>query len=130
MPSALPGRYCLAFGFPGFGNWTTSIGHKPKGLRLPIASSNIHLDLYVPTRSWIVEAKRSASRAHVRTAIGQVPDYAHITRQFSIAAFSVVLFPSAPAADLTELIHSLGIILVYQETPVPGSPCFHPEDER
>lgn len=94
-----------------FGQWLTTTGHEPKTLSLPIDSTTIEPDLYVPTRGWIVEAKRSAARAHVRTAIGQVLDYVHVANRFNIHAAPVVLFPAAPTDELVELIHSVGITL-------------------
>ncbi|WP_223263028.1 hypothetical protein [Arthrobacter sp. NamB2] len=104
----------------GFGQWLTTTGHAPKRLSLPIDGSAIEPDLYVPTQGWIVEAKRSVSRAHVRTAIGQVLDYVHVARRFSIDATPVVLFPAAPAGDLVELIHSVGITLAHPLTDTEG----------
>ncbi|MDR6988950.1 hypothetical protein J2Y66_003458 [Paenarthrobacter nitroguajacolicus] len=103
-----------------FGNWLTAQGHAPKKLSLPIDNTAIEPDLYVPTRSWIVEAKRSASRAHVRTAIGQVLDYVHIARRFNISATPIVLFPAAPSGDLVELIHSIGITLAHRSEETDG----------
>lgn len=97
-----------------FGRWLRAAGHQPKNLSLPIHNSVIEPDLYVPTRGWIVEAKRSAGRAHVRTAIGQVLDYVHVARRFAIEAMPVVLFPAAPTDDLVELIHSVGTTLTYR----------------
>lgn len=103
-----------------FGQWLTKAGHVPKNLTLPIDSSVIEPDLYVPTQGWIVEAKRSASREHIRTAIGQVLDYVHVARRFNIDATPVVLFPAAPAGDLVELIHSVGITLAHPSSDVDG----------
>ncbi len=103
-----------------FGQWLTAAGHQPKNLSLPIDSSTIEPDLYVPARGWIVEAKRSAGRAHVRTAIGQVLDYVHVARRFEIHATPVVLFPAAPADDLVALLHTVGIVLAHPSTDSNG----------
>lgn len=99
-----------------FGEWLQAEGHNPKSLVLPIDGSMIEPDLYVPTRSWIVEAKRSVGRNHVRTAIGQVLDYVHVARRSDINATPVVLLPARPADDLVELMHSVGITLAHRSS--------------
>lgn len=123
LPSKPEGRVVSRIEFKlqsEFGQWLTSAGHEPKNLSLPIDGSAIEPDLYVPTRGWIVEAKRSVSRAHIRTAIGQVLDYVHVARRFNIDATPVVLFPAAPSDDLVKLIHSVGIILAHPFTDTDG----------
>lgn len=97
-----------------FGNWLRSNGHEPKSVTLPVDGSNIMPDLYVPSRGWIVEAKRSVAREHVRTAIGQVLDYAHAARQVNISAAPLILTPGAPSDSLTSLLRSLGISLAHR----------------
>jgi hypothetical protein len=97
-----------------FGEWLIEAGHVPKLLRLPVGSSRIEPDLYVPSRSWIVEAKKSSGRAFVRAAIGQVLDYVHIAKREQITALPVILLPGRPEQDLVDLIDELGIILVYR----------------
>lgn len=97
-----------------FGNWLASNGDKPKSLTLPVDGSNIMPDLYVPTRRWIVEAKRSVARDHVRTAIGQVLDYAHAAREIGISAVPLILLPGAPSDSLGALLRSLGISLAHR----------------
>lgn len=94
-----------------FGMWIASTGHPPKRLRLPAGSSSVEPDVYVPTKGWIVEAKKSSGRAYVRTAIGQVLDYVHIARLQHIEALPVILLPGRPEQDLVELIAELGITL-------------------
>jgi hypothetical protein len=94
-----------------FGNWLTAQGTKPSRMRLPTPSSVIEPDLYVEASGWIVEAKRSAGRIHVRTAIGQVLDYAHVATAHGWPATPVILLPGQPEPDLVELIAKLGIVL-------------------
>ena len=94
-----------------FGEWIASTGHPPKRLRLPAGTSSIEPDLYVPSKPWIVEAKKSSGRAYVRTAIGQVLDYVHIAKLEDLDASPVILLPGRPERDLVELIAELGIIL-------------------
>lgn len=69
-------------------------------------------DLYSPTRGWVVEAKRSAGRAYVRTAIGQVLDYAHNLERAGKPATPAVLLPGQPDDDLKALLKKLGILLI------------------
>ena len=94
-----------------FGEWLTAQGTPPRSLKLPIGSSIIEPDLYVPGRDWIVEAKKSIGRDYVRTAIGQVLDYVHLARRLNIDARPVILLPSFPGPDLLELMSSLDIVL-------------------
>jgi len=98
-----------------FGQWVSDSGRQPKRLRLPVGSTSIEPDLYVPDREWIVEAKKSSGRAYVRTAIGQVLDYVHIASGQGVQARPVILLPGRPEPDLVELLDSLGIILVVRQ---------------
>jgi len=95
-----------------FGEWLHTQGAAPARLPLRAGSTVIEPDLWVPDRNWIVEAKRSAARGHVRMAIGQVLDYAHVARKADLAAVPVVLLPGTPEMDLRELMAQLGITLV------------------
>lgn len=98
-----------------FGAWLTKNGTPPTRLTLPIGSSRIEPDLYVRTSGWIVEAKKSTARAYVRTAIGQVLDYAHVAHEQGLAAVPVILLPGHPERDLQKLITSLGIITAVRQ---------------
>ena len=97
-----------------FGQWLLAGAHEPKRLRLPAGKSSIEPDLYVPSKAWIVEAKRSSGRAYVRTAVGQVLDYVHIAAGQGIDATPVILLPGRPERDLVELISQLGITLAFR----------------
>ncbi|QLD11661.1 hypothetical protein [Microbacterium oleivorans] len=94
-----------------FGVWLGSQGATPKRLPLRAGSTLIEPDMFVPERNWIVEAKRSTARGHVRTAIGQVLDYVHIAAKAGLLAAPVILLPGTPELDLQELMHELGITL-------------------
>jgi len=98
-----------------FGKWLAAKSDPPKRLRLPIAGVAIEPDLYVPSRAWIVEAKKSTARAYIRAAIGQVLDYVHIATGVGIDASAVVLLPSAPQSDLVGLMHGLGITIAHRD---------------
>lgn len=95
-----------------FGRWLESQGHVVKRLTLPTESSTIEPDLYVESNGWIVEAKKSSARAYVRTAIGQVLDYAHIARRAGYTVTPVILLPGHPERELLELMATLDIIVV------------------
>ncbi len=68
--------------------------------------------MFVPERNWIVEAKKSTARGHVRTAIGQVLDYAHVAHKAGLDASPAILLPGPPEEDLRELMHTVGITLI------------------
>ncbi|MCJ1686765.1 YDG/SRA domain-containing protein [Rathayibacter sp. VKM Ac-2927] len=93
-----------------FGEWLTENGTPPSRLPLPVGATRIEPDLYVKSSGWIVEAKKSTARSYVRTAIGQVLDYAHVANRLGWAAVPVILLPGRPEADLVDLIRKLGII--------------------
>ncbi|MBD8467820.1 hypothetical protein IFU30_16260 [Plantibacter sp. CFBP 8798] len=95
-----------------FGRWLKSQGHVIKRLRLPTESSTIEPDLYVESNGWIVEAKKSSGRAYVRTAIGQVLDYAHIARRAGLSVSPVVLLPGRPDGELLQLMGTLDIVVI------------------
>lgn len=95
-----------------FGAWLTASNTPPKRLPLRAANTLIEPDLFVPARGWIVEAKRSIARGHIRTAIGQVLDYVHIAAKAGLEATPVILLPGEPEADLLELMASLNITVV------------------
>jgi len=92
--------------------WLTAIGTTVtrKEIRVPGLGRGLYTDLYDSTRRELVEAKSSASRHHVRMAIGQLYDYGRHVKHLTRA----VLLPTNPGADLLELLHSLGIACVYE----------------
>lgn len=98
-----------------FGAWLTSLGVAPKRLPLRAGNTMIEPDMFIPERHWIVEAKSSTARAHVRTAIGQVLDYVHIASKSGMQAHPVILLPGRPEPDLQELMSHLGITVVTRD---------------
>ncbi|MCJ1708531.1 hypothetical protein [Microbacterium sp. VKM Ac-2923] len=97
-----------------FGEWLRTQGLSPRRLPLRAGSALIEPDMFVPERNWIVEAKKSIARGHVRTAIGQVLDYAHVARKAGLDATPVILLPGLPEDDLRELMHTVGITLIWR----------------
>ena len=68
-------------------------------------------DLFNVTRHQLIEAKNDASRAKIRMAIGQVLDY---RRFVTPEAAGAVLTPEEPAADLLELLATVGLAAIWQ----------------
>ena len=62
----------------------------------------------------MVEAKPSASREHVRLAIGQVLDYVHLLAISGQVTDAAILLPIRPSADLCQLLEHLGIQLIFE----------------
>lgn len=98
-----------------FGRWIESRGETPRDLALTSAGATIMPDLYIEENGWIVEAKKSPAREYVRTAIGQVLDYAFLARESGRRAVPVILLPSRPVAHLEALLSELGILLVVRD---------------
>jgi hypothetical protein len=111
--------------------WLESTGSTAtrKEIRLPDLGHALYTDLFDRLRSELVEAKSSASRHHVRLALGQLLDYARYIEHESRA----VLLPSDPGAELVELLHSVKIACVYETTTgvfVRVDPRRAPEERR
>lgn len=98
-----------------FGLWIENQKRTPLKLRLDSAGATIEPDLYVQESGWIVEAKKSPAREYVRTAIGQVLDYALLARESGRNAVPVILLPSRPVPHLETLLSELGIILIVRD---------------
>lgn len=98
-----------------FGRWIEARGQTPRALSLASAGATIKPDLYVEETGWIVEAKKSPAREYVRTAIGQVLDYALLARNSGRAAVPAILLPSRPVPHLESLLSDLGIVLIVRE---------------
>lgn len=72
-------------------------------------------DFWIPCLSLVVEAKPSHAREYVRLGIGQVLDYANLSRIRGFFMNPALLLPSRPAEDLVELIKNLNITLIYKK---------------
>ncbi|MGW4153708.1 hypothetical protein ACWEDF_11215 [Micromonospora chersina] len=81
-----------------------------KEVRLPELGRPLYTDLFDPSRLELLEAKSSASRNHVRLAIGQLFDYARHVEHTSLA----VLLPSDPGSDLLQLLHSVSVVCIHE----------------
>lgn len=94
-----------------FGNWLLSQGHMVRSLSIRLGSTSIYPDLFDKTTNTIIEAKKSSSRGHVRTAIGQVLDYQNNEKISGNDRNCAILLPSEPAQDLVELCKRLGVTI-------------------
>jgi hypothetical protein len=92
-----------------FGEWRLAKGHDLRRLRIPIGGNFVEPDLFDATTSELFEAKKSAARKYVRTAIGQVLDYTHNANLLGMKARPAILLPSRPAQGLLGLCASLSI---------------------
>lgn len=90
-------------------------GGQPERIRITLRgqANPLFTDTWDAVTRELYEAKGSVTRNDVRLAIGQLLDYRrHISPP---PARCTVLLPSDPGADLTDLIHSSGMDLVYQD---------------
>lgn len=85
--------------------------HSVTRLRIDLLSGEtIYSDLFCPERQLLVEAKNSASRAAIRTAIGQLIDYGRHREK----ATRAVLVPEQPNDDLLALLAGVGIEAIWR----------------
>jgi len=92
-----------------FGHWLRERGTPPSRLRLPVAGTILEPDMYVESRGWVVEAKKSTAREYVRMAIGQVLDYTRHARRLDAKVAPMILLPGRTEPDLRDLTAELGI---------------------
>ncbi|MEU8763410.1 hypothetical protein [Streptomyces sp. NPDC048659] len=89
---------------------------KLSSFRVKVAGTiaELHVDLYDLTRNELVVARATAARPVVREAIGELHDLA---RYFDAEPRRVLLLPSAPDKDLTELLHRQQVSAVWPSGP-------------
>jgi hypothetical protein len=73
----------------------------------------MYTDVFVNELSELLEAKSSASREHIRVALGQVLDYGRYVEHESLS----VLVPSKPADEMVALLISHGVGCVWEVSP-------------
>lgn len=97
-----------------FGEYLSRNGLVPERISIQIAGMKGFLipDFVIKEWGFVVEAKPTLSREHIRLAIGQVLDYTFLLRRAGTALKPAILLPSRPQDDLFELIKSLGISLI------------------
>ncbi|MER6617067.1 hypothetical protein [Streptomyces xantholiticus] len=90
-------------------------GHETHSFQITIAGEPGALtpDLYDATDHILYEAKGLTTRANVRMALGQLADYRRHTPERETLRVAVLL-PSAPTADVQDLLTEENVALVYQ----------------
>lgn len=81
-----------------------------KVIVLPERTIQLRIDLFDLDRAELIEAKGSAGRDYVRTALGQVLDYGRYVDHKRLA----VMVPEHPGSDMVDLLLSCGIGCVYE----------------
>jgi hypothetical protein len=86
-------------------------------IRLPNVKGSVRPDFVLRERGIVIEVKPTISREHVRLAIGQVLDYAHLLKLDGKNYSPAILLPAKPKADLISLTESVGIRLIVESPP-------------
>jgi hypothetical protein len=73
----------------------------------------LQCDGYEKVRGNLIEAKSSASREHIRMAVGQLLDYAFQGRTKLGDPSKAVLLPRKPASDIMRWLDSIGIKVIW-----------------
>ncbi len=97
-----------------FGKYLSHNGLEPERVSIQIGGIKGSLipDFVVKQWGFVVEAKPTLSREHIRLAIGQVLDYAYLLRRARSDLKPAILLPGRPQEDLLELIISLDITVI------------------
>ncbi len=75
----------------------------------------LQCDAFEKCRANLLEAKSSASREHIRMAVGQLLDYAYQGRNKFGELHLAILLPAEPGPDMLEWLDSLGIKVVWRD---------------
>lgn len=97
--------------------WCSQRGHELSGgaIRMALRKSDLKIDLFKASIPQVIEVKSSASRIHIRQAIGQVLEYAFLmSRDLGTSVTPAILTPHRPTQDLCDLLMSLGITFIWQ----------------
>jgi hypothetical protein len=78
----------------------------------------LQCDAYEEERQNLIEAKSSASREHIRMAVGQLLDYAFQGSKKFGDPHKAILLPSEPNSDVVEWLDSLNIKVIWREKKV------------
>lgn len=92
--------------------WLKAQGQDSVRHRVPLpAGGYLFTDVFNKATLELVEAKASAARIYVRSALGQVLDYARFLDHKSKA----VLLPTRPSDDLVDLLTAHGCAVIWEE---------------
>lgn len=102
-----------------FRKYLTERGEIPEtvDIKLPNTKGSVRPDFILRERGIVIEVKPTTSREHVRLAIGQVLDYAHLLRLDGWDFSPAILLPARPKPDLISLTESVGIGLIVERPP-------------
>jgi hypothetical protein len=90
-------------------------GGDPDRRRYKTSEDVLYCDLYEPQRKQLIEAKASTRREHIRMAIGQLLDYANLSKAAGLGTPKLaVLLPSRPSMDVERLLDSQGIACIWR----------------
>jgi hypothetical protein len=99
-------------------NYLDGLGLEYHRLEMPLESSRLLNDVFVPARNHLVEAKGDVARESIRMAIGQIADYLHqLSKDDSFGANPpepAVLLPRDPGGSARELLQSQGIAAIWE----------------
>lgn len=87
------------------------------------AGRTMFTDVYVRETRELIEAKASSSREHLRSALGQILDYARYVDHSRLA----VLVPTRPAQEMMDLLLGHGIGCIWED-PAGGFSAQRPKD--
>ncbi|MEV5708640.1 hypothetical protein [Actinoallomurus sp. NPDC052274] len=92
--------------------WLRDRGHesKQRKILLPDRASELKIDLLDVAADEIVEAKGSASRIHIRLALGQILDYS----EHAGAMYRAVLLPGRPSPDMIRLLLKYQVACIFE----------------
>ena len=85
-------------------------------IEIPNKKGSLRPDFFLSDQNWVVEAKPSISREHVRLAVGQVLDYSYLLKMKNFPNEPAILLPSRPSEDLVLFVQSLSIHLIIETT--------------
>jgi hypothetical protein len=102
-----------------FRKYLADRGENPEtvDIKLPNVKGSVRPDFVLRERGIVIEVKPTISREHVRLAIGQVLDYAHLLKLDGKNYSPAILLPAKPKADLISLTESVGIRLIVESPP-------------
>ena len=99
-----------------FGEFLLMQGHTVQKYQFKFENTKgiLEPDFWVNSLKLVVEAKASSAREYVRAGIGQVLDYANLSKIDNTNFKPALLLPNKPSNDLCKLIYSLGILLIVE----------------
>ncbi|WP_072690271.1 DUF3293 domain-containing protein [Rhodococcus marinonascens] len=85
------------------------IGHQVSGRRITFGDTTLVVDLFDDTNRELIEVKATIDRATMRTALGQILDYARYLEH----SHRSILLPEEPAEEMIELLHDHGVSVIW-----------------